>query len=915
MPRQPTTPDIHLNNISKCLDITRSSLQLIVDSLEISGLEAILNTTQSLLKLAEKIKQNKFSCSELMQQAHQVLMEIVGLYVKSDTGGELVPNVLNHIANFTQTLHKIHTFVEAQQSGNKVKMFFRQGEMGTLLKDCKAELQQGLDFFQITNIIAEVKEMQELAQARHQEVLDIIETLSSSDSASSISSNSYASSTSISMLPAEPKIFHGRENELEDILKLFKEESPRVAVLGLKPGKDLTQGVLRYLSGAPPTLLVLDNLETVWDPAESRDAAQKMFLDIADDGHSIEEVNQILALTDNMPLVISLLAHLVDTEGCFRILSRWETEKTALLSEGYDKRSNLEVSISLSLSSSRMTSMPNSQDLLSLLSILPDGLSDVELKQTKFPVKDILGCKAALLHTALAYTDDHKRLKALVPTREYMLLPATDQMIRPLFKHFQELLELYSGHAGKASGMLSISQIGSNFSNIQNILQNTLRHKHPDLVASIYCACYLRQFSQITHSGDISLFHQIISMLAQICDRKLEVYVIIETLKTWPVNHPNHPDGIETRSTEYCNYFEDPNLKCMLFVECHYSSQGQNSVAMKHGQAALSLAQSAGNNEKQCDVFIQLAFIKCAGGDYTAGQVYAKEAHRLASLRITGNFVLGNGLKIILGEVQSCKSEYVEAHSMHNQAAQAAINDPFQYGIASINMADTEVSMGTAKHEIQKKIDLAQTTFKVIGNDILSTLCDAVQADLNLREGDILRASWGNDSEAVSYCLERLGDGRRWTNDHYESSWSTVLLAHSVKQKEKLGIHKGLQFMGDVFLQENDEVTATSLFTLALQGFTLMDVHRSRAECMIRLGDISERNRDVLNALELWDMARPLFERSSQTKQIQAVDERMARVNNNVKEQHQKNLAHLVELSVPVGKADEEDEEDSEVEL
>ncbi|KAJ7744154.1 hypothetical protein B0H16DRAFT_995066, partial [Mycena metata] len=165
------------------------------------------------------------------------------------------------------------------------------------------------------------------------------------------------------------------------------------------------------------------------------------------------------------------------------------------------------------------------------------------------------------------------------------------------------------------------------------------------------------------------------------------------------------------------------------------------------------------------------------------------------------------------------------------------------------------------------------------------------------------------------YCLERLGDVSRWKNGHHESSWCTVLLVHSLRQKEKLGIHKGLQFMGDIFLQENDEVTAISLFTLALQGFTLMDVHRSRAECMIRLGDISEKNGDLLNALEFWEMARPLFERSSQTKQIQAIDERMSKVNEDVKEQHQKNLALLVELSVPAGKVDEVDEEDSEIEL
>lgn len=48
-----TPTEIHRNNISKCLNITRSSLQLLVDTLEIPGLDAILNTTESLLKLAE----------------------------------------------------------------------------------------------------------------------------------------------------------------------------------------------------------------------------------------------------------------------------------------------------------------------------------------------------------------------------------------------------------------------------------------------------------------------------------------------------------------------------------------------------------------------------------------------------------------------------------------------------------------------------------------------------------------------------------------------------------------------------------------------------------------------------------------------------------------------------------------------
>jgi hypothetical protein len=61
----------------------------------------------------------------------------------------------------------------------------------------------------------------------------------------------------------------------------------------------------------------------------------------------MEEVDQILSQAGNMPLAISLPSHLANTQGC----SRWDKEKTSLISEGFDKRSDRDLSISLSLSS------------------------------------------------------------------------------------------------------------------------------------------------------------------------------------------------------------------------------------------------------------------------------------------------------------------------------------------------------------------------------------------------------------------------------------------------------------------------------------------------------------------------------------------------------------------------------------
>ncbi|KAJ6494141.1 hypothetical protein DFH09DRAFT_946856 [Mycena vulgaris] len=253
------------------------------------------------------------------------------------------------------------------------------------------------------------------------------------------------------------------------------------AHLGLKPKKDLTKVILHHFKTNPVCILILDNLETIWEPNNIRqhikeflsaltdvehlaliitmrgterpasvcwtrpfllalnpltqDAARQTFIDIVDDHHNIDDIDKVLLLIDNMPLAIDLIAHLVESEGCLNVLT-WEEEKTSMISDGYDKWSNLDLSISVSLSGPRITSVPHCQDLLNLLSMLPYGISDVELIQSKLPIKDILRCKAALLSTSLAYSDDQRRVKTLVPIREYMkkeCLPMYD-LVQPLLR-------------------------------------------------------------------------------------------------------------------------------------------------------------------------------------------------------------------------------------------------------------------------------------------------------------------------------------------------------------------------------------------------------------------------------------------------------------------------------------------------
>jgi hypothetical protein len=143
------------------------------------------------------------------------------------------------------------------------------------------------------------------------------------------------------MLPSKPKIFHGREFELNEILKNLGQESPRIAILGgggmgktslaravlhhpdtctkfkhryfvsaesatnstdlaaliglhvgLDPGHNLTKPVIQYFFRQPACLLILDNLETPWEPMESH--------------RGVEELLSLLTDVPHLALIVSL---------------------------------------------------------------------------------------------------------------------------------------------------------------------------------------------------------------------------------------------------------------------------------------------------------------------------------------------------------------------------------------------------------------------------------------------------------------------------------------------------------------------------------------------------------------------------------------------------------------------------------
>ncbi|KAJ7900648.1 hypothetical protein B0H14DRAFT_3752927 [Mycena olivaceomarginata] len=918
-------------------------------------LGAIINTTQAVLKTMQTVSKHKDDCVQLLEQIHKLLNAIMILHIKSDAGGEMPIEVLDPVGKFTEycprpleihytlttgisILHKIYTFVEAHQKGNRISRQY------------------------------------------------------------SWSANS---SSSLSMLPAEPKIFHGHESELSDILHLSNTGIPRIAILGtggmgktslarvvlhhqditaryaqnrffvaynsattkvelenligshlgLKPGKDLTQAVLQHFSNNPPSLLILDELENLWEPANSRGDTEELLslLTSAEDLALVEEVDHILSLTDNMPLAISLLAHLADTEGCSNVLSCWNKEKTPVISEGFDKRSNLDLSIFLSLSSPRIQLLPHSQEFLSLLSMLPAGLTDADLIQSKLPLENILKCKATLKSTALAYSDEHKRLKVLMPIRGYLQQhqPPGDHLLQSLFKYFQEMLKFYMDYIGTQSISSTIARIKSNLTNIQNVLQWGLKQKQPTLSNSIYCVCHLYQFHEVNMQVQTPLMDQIQDLLPRLNDHQIEAYFLIESIHLWKYYPISDPEALASQVEELFKDFDDPDLKCRFYFNmASYYQAVKNNLggAANMCKKLISLATQTGNIRAHSQGSGLLAWISIQLGTYSVAQMDARESQKLS--RISGD-LFGEANAVCteaicwkeLGHYKKSLSLSIRAQSLLSLCDQHA----YWHAFALLNVAEIEVfiylfiKLGYINGSYIRHRSLNTLSSASLGSlgapwtahcdtfgihcvqwSIFTTLnikpwiicCDATLADMYIRERDLPAAKRlfkrclklaTEHSEIKLFCFERLGNASSWGADESTPVWTTIFLIHSLKCKQPLKVYKALQFFGDTFLHQKDEDTAITLFTVALEGFTYMDVHHSRAECMVRLGDISNRCGDLLKAVEFWNTARPLFERSSQAKEVQHIDKRLASIDNNVLEQQRESIAGLVRLNVHSG--------------
>ncbi|KAH7098314.1 P-loop containing nucleoside triphosphate hydrolase protein [Auriculariales sp. MPI-PUGE-AT-0066] len=201
------------------------------------------------------------------------------------------------------------------------------------------------------------------------------------------------------------------------------------------------------------------------------EASRQIFCTVSSLSGDEEELEQFLELLDGIPLAVTLAANMACTEPFAIILQRWQEEGTKSLqaerSGPVTRMSSLDVSIKLSVESTRVVSTPGAFELLQLLALLPNGLSE---QYSHLSFKSIRRAASALKSALLASSDCHGRTRSLTPIRLYVLRhhPPPYSLIVPLEREYLDLTTIIR-KLGTSRTRDLLAQLTSEWANVESV--------------------------------------------------------------------------------------------------------------------------------------------------------------------------------------------------------------------------------------------------------------------------------------------------------------------------------------------------------------------------------------------------------------------------------------------------------------
>ncbi|KAJ7822000.1 P-loop containing nucleoside triphosphate hydrolase protein, partial [Mycena olivaceomarginata] len=681
------------------------------------------------LETVQSVSTNRKQFTTMLERIHMILCIIVQWCLSTE--GKLNTTVFGHILQFAETISKINDFLSTRQKGGLLRRILYNAELLSQIQDCIFWLDASLEQFRITSMgmVGDMlRDIQMDIVGRQTQIIELIQDSAESDTGSSLHGTSHVSRSSetISLLPGIPKIFHGRETILEDVMKILMAPAARLAILGtggigktslalaalhdprlaelslqkyfiscesvltlqdllvtmashlgILVTQDVKRVILRFLADVAPCILVLDNFETPWEfSEESRrtieqflsllteiydlklivtmrglerpgnvrwtqpflpplqpldDAAtRQIFIDIADepvDENEEAQMRELLALTDNLPLAINLLANTASFEGYTSTLERYRRETTGVLSNGYHKSSNLNKSIMLSLCSRRFQAIPHASILLALMSLLPDGLSDAELVECDKHIPNIMKCKSTLLRTSMAFVAPDRRLRVLAPIREYMqqFHPLDRSVTKPLMIYLGRLLRTWNTSRELASAEL-IKTITANLANIRSLVLYGICDDAEEMRAVGYGILELDTFLHDIYRDTTDLVDRLPSIIEKTSDPSLTGLTICGRLERHMLTVPECEVTIlVNKATQIFRHMEDTEGEAHVYNAAAAYYARKLNIVEKARYNALALTLSSAGDSQRFRALMQGCVLKTESGDHHSGIILAFE--------------------------------------------------------------------------------------------------------------------------------------------------------------------------------------------------------------------------------------------------------------------------------------------------
>lgn len=249
-------------------------------------------------------------------------------------------------------------------------------------------------------------------------------------------------------------------------------------------------------------------LETAWTQPHvaplqplNLKAARSTFVAISGTSPSDPYLDELLKALDNLPLAITLMANLAQSETPKVLLKRWYSEYTTMLSRGSDHRLCLEISIRISLDGPRMRQTPDADKLLRLLALLPQGSK--ELPEAAPNISNIHKAATVLKQVGLAHVDGVGSLRVLAPVRKFIIqnFPPNPLSWNSVQVYFQSLATLSADIERGSDGRAIIARLSSQTSNIQAVLERSLDMPGADIPELVRSAIALTDLFKYTGLG------------------------------------------------------------------------------------------------------------------------------------------------------------------------------------------------------------------------------------------------------------------------------------------------------------------------------------------------------------------------------------------------------------------------------